>query len=43
MKTIVLSKENEKDILDIKPLYVEGLEFRYVETIDEVIEFIFSE
>ena len=42
-ETIVLSKENEKDILDIKPLYVEGLEFHYVDKIDEVIDFIFQE
>ena len=43
VRTIVLSKENEKDIKDIKPLYVEGLEFRYVEKIDEVLDFVFSE
>ncbi len=42
VKTIVLSKENEKDILDIKPLYVEGLEFHYVGTIDEVLDFVFA-
>jgi ATP-dependent Lon protease len=42
VKTIVLSKENEKDIKDIKPLYVEGLEFHYVDTIDEVLDFVFA-
>ena len=42
VKTIVLSKENEKDILDIKPIYVEGLTFRYVDTIDEALDFVFS-
>ena len=42
VKTIVLSKENEKDILDIKPVYVEGLTFRYVDTIDEALDFVFS-
>ncbi len=42
VKTIVLSKENEKDILDIKPLYVEGLTFHYVNTIDEVLDFVFT-
>ena len=42
VKTIVLSKENEKDILDIKPLYVEGLTFHYVNTIDEVLDFVFA-
>ena len=30
-------------VLDIKPLYVEGLEFHYVDKIDEVIDFIFQE
>ena len=43
VKEIVLSRENEKDILDIKPLYVEGLTFHYVDTIDQVLDFIFSE
>jgi len=43
VRTIVLSKENEKDVADIKPLYVEGLEFHYVETIDEVLDFVFAE
>ena len=43
VKAIVLSKENEKDIRDIKPLYVEGLDFRYVNTIDEVLAFIFTQ
>ena len=42
VKTIVLSKENEKDIKDIKPLYVEGLEFHYVDTIDQVLDFVFA-
>ena len=43
VKEIVLSRENEKDILDIKPLYVEGLTFHYVDTIDQVLDFVFSE
>lgn len=43
VKTIVLSKENEKDIKDIKQIYVEGLNFHYVQTIDDVINFVFSE
>ena len=42
VKTIVLSRENEKDIRDIKAQYVEGLEFHYVETIDQVLEFVFA-
>ncbi|MBQ6073520.1 MAG: endopeptidase La [Bacteroidales bacterium] len=43
VKTIILSKDNEKDIKEIKPLYVEGLEFHYVDTIDDVIAFVFPE
>ena len=43
VKEIVLSRENEKDILDIKPLYVEGLTFHYIDTIDQVLDFVFSE
>ena len=46
VKTIVLSKENEKDVKDIKPLYVEGLEgleFHYVDRIDEVLDFVFAD
>ncbi len=42
VKDIVLSKENEKDVRDIKQLYVEGLTFHYVGTIDEVIDFVFA-
>ena len=38
VKTLILSTENEKDILDIKPIYIEGLTFSYVETIKEVLD-----
>ncbi len=38
---IVLSAENEKDIKDIKEVYVKGLEFHYVKTMEDVIRFIF--
>ena len=41
-KTIVICQENRKDIEDIKPIYVEGLEFIYVNTIDDVISAIFE-
>lgn len=37
IKEIILSKENEKDVSEIKPAYVEGLEFHYVDDIKEVI------
>ena len=39
--TIVISKENRKDVEDIKEIYVKGLTFVYVNSIDEVIDFIF--
>ncbi len=39
--TIVLSAENEKDIKDIKEVYVKGLEFKYVNTMKDVIDYIF--
>lgn len=39
--TIILSKENEKDINDIKDIYIEGLTFKYVNTIEDVLNYIF--
>ena len=39
--TILLSEENRKDIEDIKEIYVKGLKFVYVKTIQEVIDYIF--
>ena len=42
VKSIVLSEENEKDIKDIKPIYVEGLEFHYVKTVNQVFDYVFS-
>lgn len=41
IKCIVLSKENERDINEINPVYIKGLTFHYVETMKDVIEFIF--
>lgn len=35
---IILSKENKKDIDEIEPLYVKGLNFNYVENISDVID-----
>jgi ATP-dependent Lon protease len=40
--TIVISEENRKDVEDIKEIYVKGLTFHYVKTIDDVIGFIFA-
>jgi ATP-dependent Lon protease len=39
--TILLSEENRKDIEDIKEIYVKGLTFNYVKTIDDVISLVF--
>ena len=39
--TIVISEDNRKDIDDIKEIYVKGLEFIYVKTINDVIDNIF--
>ncbi len=37
IKEIILCKENEKDILEINDLYIRGLKFHYVDTIDQVL------
>ena len=39
--TIVICEENRKDIEDIKEIYVKGLTFHYVNTIADVIDFVF--
>ncbi|MBP5422402.1 MAG: endopeptidase La [Paludibacteraceae bacterium] len=36
---IILCKENEKDILEIKPAYLKGVTFHYVEDIRQVTDF----
>ncbi|HPM09338.1 MAG TPA: endopeptidase La, partial [Paludibacter sp.] len=36
---IILSKENEKDIEEIKAVYLKGLRFHYVQDIMEVLNF----
>jgi ATP-dependent Lon protease len=38
LKEIIISKQNEKDIEEIKADYVKGLTFHYVDTIDEVLQ-----
>ena len=35
---IILSRDNEKDINDIKPVYLEGVEFHYVDTVSDVFK-----
>lgn len=37
--TIIMSKENEKDILEISEKYIKGLNFVYVESMLEVLDF----
>lgn len=39
IKTILLSEKNRKDIEEIKPEYISGLQFQYVDTIDQVLDF----
>ena len=41
VNTILLSEENRKDIEDIKEIYVKGLTFHYVKTIQDVIDLVF--
>ena len=38
VKTLILSKENEKDINEIKPEYLKGLVFHYVSDIQQVVD-----
>lgn len=38
IKEIILSKDNEKDVLDIDQSYMKGLKFHYVSLMDEVLE-----
>ena len=41
--TIILCKENERDVKEIKPVYLEGLDFIYVSDIKEVIDHALSD
>lgn len=41
VETIVISEDNRKDVEDIKEIYVKGLTFHYVKTIQDVIDFVF--
>lgn len=38
VSTIILSKENEKDIKEIKPIYVDGVTFHYVDNVMQVLD-----
>lgn len=37
IREIILSEDNRKDVEDIKPIYIEGLKFNYVNTIMEAL------
>lgn len=39
IKDILLSKENEKDILEIEESYIKGVSFHYVDNMKEVLDF----
>jgi ATP-dependent Lon protease len=43
IKNIVLSRENEKDINEIKPIYIKGLAFIYVGTISDVLDYALTD
>ena len=40
---IVLPRENKKDIEEIKPIYIEGLTFDYIETVDDLVALMFPD
>ncbi len=40
IEEIILCRENEKDVKQIKETYIEGLTFHYVETMEEVIHLV---
>ena len=42
IKEIILSKDNKKDISEIKASYLKGLKFQYVDTMREVTDIAFS-
>ena len=41
VSTIVICEDNRKDVEDIQAKYVEGLEFHYVKTIEDVVDYVF--
>ena len=38
IKEIILSAENKKDVEEIKPSYLKGLKFHYVDDVKEVLD-----
>ena len=39
ISNIILSKENKKDIQQIKQIYIEGLKFKFVDDVIEVLNY----
>ena len=38
IKNIILCKQNKKDVIEIKPEYIDGLNFHYVDRMDDVLQ-----
>ena len=38
IKEIILSRQNEKDLEEIKPIYIKGLKFHFVDTVMDVLD-----
>lgn len=38
MKTVILSEENQKNVEEINPLYLKGLDFKYIKDMIEVVD-----
>ena len=43
IKEIILPADNRKDIEEIKPAYIKGINFHYVEQMSEVVHLALSE
>jgi ATP-dependent Lon protease len=39
LKTIMLCQQNEKDVLEIEPEFIKGLQFEYVKNMQQVLDF----
>jgi ATP-dependent Lon protease len=43
LKTVILPKHNKKDLHDLRPESIKGLDFKFVETIDEALNAAFKD
>ncbi len=43
LKTVILPRQNESDLEELDPENIEGIEFVYVETVDDILQMVFSE